>query len=96
MTEDVKVLNRKDSVPARTAPTGVEYKAFRLGEPYLWELFAVRRDDEGKEYPDKNRKQPIEGTFTSDARAYEALRRWLNLRWDESDEQTEKNKRKAA
>ena len=97
MTEDVKILNSKDAIPARTAPTGVVYGAFRLGEAPLWEVYAIRVDDEGREHPDKNRKQPLEGSFTSDAKAYDMLRRWLTVQWAESDRIAEQNsKRKAA
>ncbi len=85
MTDEVKILNSKESIPALTAPTGVIYKAFKEGEPNLYSLWAVREDEFGKIYPDKNRKQPITGTFTSESKALEALRRWLCLLWAESD-----------
>lgn len=97
MTDEVKILKSADAIPQYIAPTGVQYKAFRLGEPHLWEVFAVRKDDEGKVHPDKTRKQPIEGVYTSEAKAHDALRRWLSVRWMESDAESEKlAKRKAA
>ena len=85
MTDEVKILNSRDCIPKNIAPTGVEYKAFRLGEHPLFELFAIRWDEDNKEFPDKGRKQPIEGSFTSESKALEALRRWLTLVWAESD-----------
>ena len=85
MTEDVKILNSKEAIPARTSPTGVTYAAFREGEAVLWTIWATREDDLGKILPDRNRKQPVEGVFTSEARAYEALRKWLVNQWSKSD-----------
>lgn len=88
MTDDVKILNSKEAIPANTSPTGVVYKAFRDGEAPLWTLYAIREDDLGKVWPDKVKRQPIVGTFTSEQRAYEALRRYLCNLWDESDSES--------
>src|SRR6478752_1947940 len=85
MTDEVKILNSKDAIPARTDPTGVVYNAFREGEACLWSLWAVREDELGKTYPNKKRTQPVQGDFTSESRALDALRRWLTVRWSESD-----------
>jgi hypothetical protein len=86
MTNEAKVLNSRESIPAKIAPTGVRYGVFRLSEHPLFEVYAVRLDEEDKEFPDLNRKQPVEGNFTSEAKANEALRKFLTLAWAASDE----------
>ena len=85
MTDEVKVLNSRDAIPAGITPTGVTHKVFREGEVALYEVFPVREDEFGKQYPDKSRKQIVFGTFTSEQRAAEALRRQLCVLWSESD-----------
>ena len=97
MTDEVKLLNSKESIPEGVSPLGIKYKAFREGEPTLWTLWAVRVDAEEKVWPDKNRSQPIEGMFTSEAKALDALRRWLSVAWADSDQKAAKlAKRNAA
>lgn len=89
MTDEVKILTSKDAIPMNTSPTGVKYGAFREGEAPLWEVFAIRYDEENKELPDRKASKLIEGKFTSDAKANEAIRRSLSLLWAASDKKAE-------
>ncbi len=93
MTDEVKVLTGRTAIPAGISPTGVKYKAFRLGEHPLFEIHAVRHDEEEKEHPDLTRNKLIAGSFTSEAKAMEALRKVLTVLWAESDAVAAKNER---
>ncbi len=95
MTE-VKQYVREECIPKSISPTGVKYAVFRLGEVDLYEVRPVAYDDMDREKPDYRRGQPVAGTFTGQARAAEALRKWLEMQWDSSDAVKEKNARRSA
>lgn len=95
MTE-VTSYTREECIPKNISPTGVKYAVFRDSEVDLYEVLPVTADELDNEKPDRRRQKPIEGSFTGKARAEAALKRWLTIQWDASDEVKAKNSRKAA
>lgn len=82
---EVTSYTREECIPKLISPKGVKYGVFRDHEVDLYEVFAVTEDELGKEKPDRRHAKPVAGQFTGQARALEALRKFLVIAWDESD-----------
>lgn len=85
--EDVKILDRKESLITNVSPDGRRWRIFRSGETAMYEVSQCREDEFGHEVPDRRAYVPemFKAVFTSQGRAQQALTRFLLQRWDESD-----------
>lgn len=98
MTEELKILERADSVPKGITPDGKMWRALLIHNTALYEVCRVKLDDFDREIPDRRASLPVglDMHFTSFHRAQAALTRFVNSVWDMSDEVQAKSNRKAA